>query len=609
MSWFHYVTGAEAENMLKAANIPVGTYLVRPSADTSGTYALSVKENIDNVCHIKIVHEDDLFQLFGRPEQFVTINEMIRMYVENPKMLKLKEGTEISGGFLTLQDPYPTGDNIRKEKWFHGQIDGYSAQQLLKDYGKSGSFLVRESHSTPGAFVLVVKCEDEVRNIKINKSQNQYDIGCGDKFRTVSELVDYYLKRPIIVKPGAGDSNPSGPVLLQNGLPSTRVPAKDFVRKFRNEIEQLEQKSTSTSTKTLQTEFENLQFRKSSRKTYEFSAGMKPENVGKNRSKQILPFDFNRVMLPNSDNDYINASYVTVSFEHNMKRKYILTQTPLKDTVDDFWKMIWANNVEAVVMLTERPKRLPVVDYWDVKGEGSSFKIRVEKQTNYFHPNADVPNFQHPSQSSLSGQHWITSELEVIKKNPNQGEPERRRILHYKFTRWDTYPPDPQIFVEFVEKIRDRLALTSKEDPSNIYHRPHSNRSGRNPSAPPIVVHDLMGIGRAGVFIAVDSLVRFTTDTAMRCDIDIAKLVLDLRTQRADTVQLSGQYEFIYKCIHCHLTRLESVLDTQKLARAKGHDYTNVGGTLSPASSTSTIMLPPPPTHLTHNIPQLTALR
>lgn len=52
-------------------------------------------------------------------------------------------------------------------RWFHGHISGKEAEKCLMDRGKYGSYLVRESQSKPGDFVLSVKCEDKVTHVKI----------------------------------------------------------------------------------------------------------------------------------------------------------------------------------------------------------------------------------------------------------------------------------------------------------------------------------------------------------------------------------------------------------------------------------------------------------
>src|SRR6266536_1571888 len=56
-----------------------------------------------------------------------------------------------------------------------------------------------------------------------------------------------------------------------------------------------------------------------------------------NRCRDILPFNYNRVKLlqqrPNKT-DYINASHIETP---NNVRRYIATQGPLNETIEDFW--------------------------------------------------------------------------------------------------------------------------------------------------------------------------------------------------------------------------------------------------------------------------------
>ena len=51
-------------------------------------------------------------------------------------------------------------DMVVFARWFHGHIVGKDAEKLLLDKGKNGSFLVRESSSKPGDFVLSVRVDD-----------------------------------------------------------------------------------------------------------------------------------------------------------------------------------------------------------------------------------------------------------------------------------------------------------------------------------------------------------------------------------------------------------------------------------------------------------------
>ncbi|CAI9549019.1 unnamed protein product, partial [Staurois parvus] len=85
-----------------------------------------------------------------------------------------------------------------------------------------------------------------------------------------------------------------------------------------------------------------------------FDIALLPENRGKNRYNNILPYDFTRVKLSNVDDDpcsdYINASYTP---GNNFRREYIATQGPLPGTKDDFWKMVWEQNVHNTVMVTQ----------------------------------------------------------------------------------------------------------------------------------------------------------------------------------------------------------------------------------------------------------------
>uniref|UniRef100_A0A8C3JNU2 protein-tyrosine-phosphatase n=1 Tax=Calidris pygmaea TaxID=425635 RepID=A0A8C3JNU2_9CHAR len=81
-------------------------------------------------------------------------------------------------------------------------------------------------------------------------------------------------------------------------------------------------------------------------KTYPTEASEQPENIKKNRYKDILPFDHSRVELSlitsDADSHYINANFIKGVYG---PRAYIATQGPLPTTVIDFWRMIWEYKV------------------------------------------------------------------------------------------------------------------------------------------------------------------------------------------------------------------------------------------------------------------------
>lgn len=64
--------------------------------------------------------------------------------------------------------------------------------------GKNGSFLVRESQSKPGDFVLSVRTDDKVTHVMIRWQDNKYDVGGGEKFSTLCELIEHYKKNPMV---------------------------------------------------------------------------------------------------------------------------------------------------------------------------------------------------------------------------------------------------------------------------------------------------------------------------------------------------------------------------------------------------------------------------
>lgn len=56
---------------------------------------------------------------------------------------------------------------LHSGRWFHGHLSGKEAEKLILEKGKNGSFLVRESQSKPGDYVLSVRTDDRITHVMI----------------------------------------------------------------------------------------------------------------------------------------------------------------------------------------------------------------------------------------------------------------------------------------------------------------------------------------------------------------------------------------------------------------------------------------------------------
>ena len=78
-----------------------------------------------------------------------------------------------------------------------------------------------------------------------------------------------------------------------------------------------------------------------------------PKNSLKNCFPNILPFDHTRVKLKDKSiaegSDYINANYADGL---TRKRRFIITQSPMEETLYEFCCMLWETGCLTVVMLS-----------------------------------------------------------------------------------------------------------------------------------------------------------------------------------------------------------------------------------------------------------------
>ncbi|XP_061631134.1 receptor-type tyrosine-protein phosphatase beta-like isoform X2 [Phyllopteryx taeniolatus] len=261
-------------------------------------------------------------------------------------------------------------------------------------------------------------------------------------------------------------------------------------------------------------------------------AALLPENRGKNRYNNILPYDSTRVKLTCVDDDlssdYINASYVP---GNRFRREYIATQGPLPGTKDDFWKMVWEQNVYNAVMLTQcvEKGRVKCDRYWPADREPLYYGDLIVRVT---------------SESTLP--EWTIREFRICIEDDPRHE---RVVRHFHFTVWPDHgvPDGTRALVHFVRTVRDFV--------------------NRSPAGGPTIVHCSAGVGRTGTFVALDRLLQ-QSDT---CDtLDVYGCVWQLRLHRSHMLQTERQYAFVHQCVSDVLrarntTVFENVSLSQKL--------------------------------------------
>ncbi|KAB0392597.1 hypothetical protein E2I00_016528, partial [Balaenoptera physalus] len=137
----------------------------------------------------------------------------------------------------------------------------------------------------------------------------------------------------------------------------------DAARSF---LEQLEARGGREGA-VLAGEFSDIRARSASWKTDSVcstEAGSRPENVRKNRYKDVLPYDQTRVILSllqeEGHGDYINGNFIRVRLGvkegaevvegTDGSQAYIATQGPLPHTLLDFWRLIWEFGVKVILM-------------------------------------------------------------------------------------------------------------------------------------------------------------------------------------------------------------------------------------------------------------------
>jgi protein-tyrosine phosphatase len=160
--------------------------------------------------------------------------------------------------------------------------------------------------------------------------------------------------------------------------------------------------------------------------------------------------------------DYFNANFISVP-QVNVINHYIATQAPLPSTIDDFWKVVWHNETELIISLTNLDengiKKSDV--YWQ-----DSNSVKLLEETKGFDGLKNL----------------IVRKIQLTKRQ------KKRIVYQLHYTGW----PDHGV----TQSHQDLLDLI------NVKDKLSTNKDS------PVLVHCSAGCGRTGTFITIDLILQ-----------------------------------------------------------------------------------------------------
>ncbi|KAK0354317.1 hypothetical protein LTR02_009871 [Friedmanniomyces endolithicus] len=250
------------------------------------------------------------------------------------------------------------------------------------------------------------------------------------------------------------------------------------------------------------------------------------EKGAKNRYNNIWPFEHSRVRLqgvPMTGCDYFNANFIKATWSN---KRYISTQAPIPGTFDDFWNVVWQQDIRVIVMLTAEKEGAQVKahNYWDQKQYGSiNLDFLSEKRASLDMARIQAHQKKRPAPtkrvSSRANQPKVPLATLDTKEDPHASD--QPYVIVRKFTlSHDRHPFEPMreitqlqysAWPDFGAPAHPAHLLGLVEQTDAVVRSLSQSHGGGDPvpaeNERPVMVHCSAGCGRTGTFCTVDSVI------------------------------------------------------------------------------------------------------
>ncbi|XP_061180601.1 receptor-type tyrosine-protein phosphatase mu-like [Saccostrea echinata] len=211
-----------------------------------------------------------------------------------------------------------------------------------------------------------------------------------------------------------------------------------------------------------------------------------------------------------------------VKRDYKSERRYIAAQGPRKNTLADFIKMIWQENIECIIMFTNLVEngKNKCAKYWPDKEKS----VNIGKCT-----------LSHLEETAYA---FYTVRMFSFQKKDSH---DIRIITQFHYTAWPDHSTPEEIgLVQFQRTVTKRYE-----------------------SGAPLLVHCSAGVGRTGTFIALDSLLEQGKEMGR---INVFEFVKQMREDRMSMVQTLEQYVFLHKALLCGFQERDTILSEYDLS-------------------------------------------